>query len=169
MKNRKTVYIALAALFAALTAALTTVHLPLPSEAGYVHFGDAMIYIAASLLPAPYSLMAAAVGGAMADAISGFINWVPFTFVIKAVNAVPFALYHKYSKHKKIVTWQAFTMSLISGIITLVLYFFASWVVYGTAAGALADVPGSLVQAGGSTVIFMIIGSIIDRTKINRG
>ena len=76
---------------------------------------------------------------------------------------------HKYSKNKKIVTWQAFTMSLISGIITLVLYFFASWVVYGTAAGALADVPGSLVQAGGSTVIFMIMGSIIDKTKINRG
>ena len=45
MKNQKTKNIALTAIFAALVAALTMVHLPLPSEAGYVHFGDSMIYL----------------------------------------------------------------------------------------------------------------------------
>ena len=167
MKNRKTLYIALAALFAALTAALTTIHLPLPSEAGYVHFGDAMIYLAASMLPAPYSVLAAALGGALADALFGYFNWVPFTFVIKALNTLPFVIYHKKVKGSKIVCAKTVAISVISGIITVVMYYFASWAVYGTAAAALTDVPGSLVQAGGSTLIFIIIGMVIDKTKLD--
>lgn len=167
VKNKKTVYIAVAALFAALTTALTTIHLPLPSEAGYVHFGDAVIYLAASMIPAPYSIAAAALGGALADALFGFFNWAPFTFVIKAANTLPFVIYHKYSKDHKIVTWKTAALSLASGVITVVLYFFAAWVVYGTAAGAFADVPGSIVQAIGSTVIFIVTGSILDKTKLD--
>ena len=167
MRNQKTKNIALAALFAALTAALTTVHLPLPSEAGYVHFGDGMIYLAASMLPGPYALIASALGGAIADAVFGYFNWVPFTFVIKAMNAIPFVVYHHYSKKHKLVSLPTIGMSIISGVITGVMYFFASWIVYGTAAGALADVPGSIVQAVGSTVIFILVGSILDKTKLN--
>ena len=95
MNRKKTQNIALAAVFAAAVTALTMVHLPLPSEAGYVHIGDSMIYLAASFLPAPYALVAAAIGGALADMAFGYFNWMPFTFVIKALNVVPFALYYK--------------------------------------------------------------------------
>ena len=168
--NKNTKYIALTALFAALVCALTTVHLPLPSEAGYVHFGDGMIYLAANFLPAPFAMAAAAIGGALADVIFGYFNWAPFTFVIKAVNAVPFILCFKYMKKnkEKIVSWQTILMCVASGLVTLVLYFFASWVVYGSAATALLDVPGSIVQALGSAVIYILVGAALDATSIKK-
>lgn len=168
MSKNNTRNLALTGVFAAAVAALTMVHLPLPSEAGYVHFGDGMIYLAASFLPGPYAIVAAAVGGALADIVFGFFNWAPFTFVIKAVNAVPFVLCYKYMKKKnaKIITLPSVMMTVVSGIITIVLYFFASWVVYGNAATALLDVPGSITQAVGSAVIYCLVGAALDASKV---
>ncbi|MBP3329028.1 MAG: TIGR04002 family protein [Clostridia bacterium] len=174
MNRKKTQNIALAAIFTAAITALTMVHLPLPSEAGYVHIGDSMIYLAASFLPAPYAIVAAALGGALADMVFGFFNWMPFTFVIKALNVIPFVICFKYSKksQQKIITLPSVVMSLVSGVVTVVLYFFASWVVYGNAATAWLDVPGSVVQAAGSTVIYCLAGVALDaskiKTKLNR-
>ncbi len=167
MKRKKSLQIALAALFTALITALTTVHLPLPSEAGYVHFGDAMIYLAACILPAPYALASAALGGALADGLFGFFNWLPLTFFIKAVNTLPFLLCRKFETSQKLVTAKTVLASVGSGVITCVLYFFAAWLVYGTAPAALADVPGSLVQAVGSSVLFILFGAVLDKTKFN--
>ncbi len=168
MNRKKTQSIALAAVFAAAITALTMVHLPLPSEAGYVHIGDSMIYLAASFLPAPYAVVAAAVGGALADMTFGYFNWLPFTFIIKALNVVPFLVYYKYSKksQQKIVTFPSVLMSLASGVVTIVMYFFASWIVYGNTATALLDVPGSVIQAVGSTVIFCLAGAALDAAKV---
>lgn len=168
MNQKKTQKLALAGIFAAAITALTMVHLPLPSEAGYVHVGDSMIYLAASFLPAPYAFVAAAVGGSLADMIFGYFNWMPFTFVIKALNVISFALYYRHSSKKsnKIITLPSIMMSVASGVITIVMYFFASWIVYGNAATALLDVPGSIVQAVGSSVIFCLAGAALDAAKV---
>ncbi len=168
MREKKTRNLALSAVFIAAITALTMVHLPLPSEAGYVHIGDSMIYLAASFLPGPYAIITAAIGGALADMVFGFFNWMPFTFVIKAINAIPFVICFKYLKKnsEKIITVPSIMMSIVSGIITIVLYFFASWVVYGNSATAWLDVPGSVVQAVGSSVIYCLAGAALDATKI---
>lgn len=168
MNRKKTQKIALAAVFAAAITALTMVHLPLPSEAGYVHIGDSMIYLAASFLPAPYALVAAAIGGSLADMAFGYFNWMPFTFVIKALNVIPFVVYHKYSRKKmnRIITFPSVVMSALSGVVTIVMYFFASWIVYGNAATAWLDVPGSVVQAVGSSVIYCLAGVALDAAKV---
>ena len=52
--------------------------------------------------------------------------------------------------------------------VTLVLYFFASWIVYGSAATALLDVPGSIVQALGSAVIYILVGAALDAAGIKK-
>ena len=50
------------ALFAGAITMMTAymLHIPLPTG-GYIHLGDAMIYLAACLLPVPYAAAAAAV------------------------------------------------------------------------------------------------------------
>lgn len=168
MNNKKIKNLALAAVFTAAITGLTMVHLPLPSEAGYVHVGDSMIYLAASFLPGPYAVIAAALGGALADMLFGFFNWMPFTFVIKAMNAIPFVLCFKYLKKNsdKIITLPSIAMSVLSGVITIVMYFFASCIVYGNVATAFLDVPGSVVQAVGSSVIYCLVGAPLDASKI---
>lgn len=170
MRNKKNKNLALAALFAALIAALTMVHLPIISQSGYVHFGDSMIYLCASLLPAPYALAAAAIGGALADVFFGYFNWAPFTFVIKAMNALPFAIAYKHMKKGKnrLVSPTTVLMMVASALVTCVFYFFASWVIYGSAAAAFVDLPGSILQAIGSSLIYLLIGAAFDSADVKK-
>lgn len=56
-------YITLTGLMAAMIALMTAYicHIPTGTNGGYIHFGDSLIYIAATLLPTPYALAAAAI------------------------------------------------------------------------------------------------------------
>ena len=67
--NRPAALITVTGLFAAMIALMTAYifHIPYGANGGYIHFGDALIYIAAILLPRPYALAAAAIGGGLAD------------------------------------------------------------------------------------------------------
>ncbi len=73
------------ALFAAAITVMTAymLHIPLPTG-GYIHLGDALIYLAACLLPVPYAAAAAAIGAGLADLLTAPM-WVLPTLVIKAV------------------------------------------------------------------------------------
>lgn len=82
-----------AAVFAALIAVMTAyIKFNTGINDGYLHFGDSMIYLAACILPLPYAMAAAAIGGFCADILAGAAAWAPFTAIIKALNALPFAL-----------------------------------------------------------------------------
>ncbi len=163
--KNKTRSIALTGVFAALITALTMVHFSVRGN-GYIHFGDGMIYLATSFLPGPYALAAAAIGGALADLFSGYAIWAPFTFVIKAMNALPFALYFRNLKNQeKIISFKTLALSAMSGVITVALYFLSTWILYGFEF-ALIDVPGSAVQAVGSTVIYCLAGLALDAAKV---
>lgn len=83
--------IAITAMCAALVT-VTTAFIKIPSPLGYSHAGDSMIYLAASILPGPFGIIASSIGGALADLISGYPHWAIPTAIIKAVNAVPFVL-----------------------------------------------------------------------------
>ncbi len=75
----------LTALFASAITVMTAyiLHIPIPTG-GYIHLGDALIYLAACLLPLPYAAAAAAVGAGLADLLTAPM-WVLPTLVIKAV------------------------------------------------------------------------------------
>ena len=74
----------LTGLFAAMITLMTAYicHIPYGANGGYIHFGDALIYIAAVLLPRPYALAAAAIGGGLADLLTAPM-WAPATDVYK--------------------------------------------------------------------------------------
>ena len=80
----------MSAQFAAAIAVMTAylLHIPIPTG-GYIHVGDALIYLAACLLPAPYAVGAAMVGAGLADLLTAPM-WVVPTLVIKAVVALLF-------------------------------------------------------------------------------
>lgn len=89
-KTNKLLLLVLSALFAAMITVMTAFlfHIPIGVNGGYLHFGDALIYLAASMLPTPYACIAAAVGAGLADIVSGAPIWAPFTLVIKACIAL---------------------------------------------------------------------------------
>ena len=80
----------LSAVFAAAITVTTAylLHIPIPTG-GYIHVGDAVLYLAACLLPAPYAVAAAAIGAGLADLLTAPM-WVLPTLVIKALVALLF-------------------------------------------------------------------------------
>ena len=85
MKNKNSVfYMVLASLFAALIAVFTAFIFRIPIKIGansaYIHFGDAFIFLAASILPTPYAVAAAGIGGALGDL---FLRWCRVDFLYR--------------------------------------------------------------------------------------
>ena len=67
-----------------------TAYIHVPSHTGYTHVGDGFLYLAASLLPAPFAAAAGAIGAGLADLLSGYGIWAPGTVIIKVLTAFCF-------------------------------------------------------------------------------
>lgn len=151
--------------FSALLAAMITIftayicHIPVGSNGGYIHFGDSLIYIAACLLPWPYAMAAAAIGGGLADILTAPI-WAPATIIIKALISIPFT-----NKSSKIVTARNVISTIIAFVISATGYAIAEAVITQTNILVVlpVSVPGSVIQSGGSAIIFIILGLVLDK------
>ena len=159
MKNNKNIFnLVLAALFAALIFVLTK-FVSVPTAIGYIHPGDAAIYLAASLLPTPYALAAAGLGGALADLVGGYFVYIPVTFAVKALLALCFT-----SKKENIINVRNIIATVVCCGITVFGYFSFEIFYYGTA--AYASMLPNLFQGVISGVLFVIIGFAFDKTKV---
>ena len=165
-KRQSIKHLTIAALFAAMIAVFTAFIFHIPIKIGantaYLHFGDAFIFIAASVLPMPYAVTAAAIGGALGDLMCGAAVWMPFTFVVKALIALMFT-----SKGKIINKRNIFAIFL-SLIITVVIYYIAEALIYGNWITPALSVLGNVVQIVGSGLIYLSIGFALDKTKIKK-
>ncbi len=77
---------------------------------------------------------------------------------------------HYYVKSKgkhRIVNLRTVLMTIVSGLITAFGYLLAEEIMYSFQT-AWTSLPISLIQATGSAVIFLIIGSALDAAKIQR-
>ena len=159
--NRKVLNMVYAAVFAAMIFALTRfIQIPVPGGAGYLHFGDAMIYIVASTLGGPWALLASALGAAIADLSSVFAVYAPISAIVKVLIALPFVFVNK--KSEKILT----PLTIPSGVITVLGYFLGDLIV--NKAYAVADIPMNIVQAVGSAIIFVVISAAFDAAKLKK-
>ncbi len=169
MNNKKKIFnLVNAALFTAIIT-VTTAYIKFNTgiNNGYIHVGDSAIYLAACILPAPYSFISAALGGAFADLLAGAAVWAPFTAIIKALNSLVFLAIFKISKKdtkNKIMTSDSIIAGFISGLITVCGYFLCEGLLYSFASAA-TSVPFSLIQAAASLVIFIIIAAALDKAN----
>ncbi|MDE6220527.1 MAG: TIGR04002 family protein [Lachnospiraceae bacterium] len=152
-------YLTITGLMAAMITVMTAYicHIPTGINGGYIHFGDSIIYLAAALLPTPYALAAAAIGGGLADLLTSPI-WAPATIIIKMLITIPFT-----NKSAKIITPRNVTACIIAYFISGFSYFVAEYLLFGTGAALIASMSGSLIQSGGSAVFFVIFGLALDR------
>lgn len=154
-----------AGLFTALITIMTAYlfHIPVGANSGYIHFGDSMIYLAAVLLPAPYALLAAGIGGALADVLCGASLWAPATFIIKMLITIPFS-----NRKEKIVNVRNVVATIVAFLISGTGYFFAEALIFGTKTAFISSMAGSLVQSGGSAIFFIIFGTVLDRIRFKQ-
>lgn len=153
--------ITLTGIFTALTYVLTA-FLHVPTIKGYVHIGDAVIFLAGSILPTPYAVFAGSVGSALSDALSGYLIWVPATLIIKAATALLFT-----SKNKNIICAHNLIALLPALVICVGGYgLYSGTVIYHSIAAGFADAAANAVQTISSAIVYVISGLSLSKVKV---
>ena len=149
-------------LFSAMITIMTAYicHIPYGMNGGYVHFGDALIYLAAVFLPRPYALAAAAIGGGLADLLTAPM-WMPATVIIKMLIVLPFT-----HKADKILSKRNIIAPFMALLISTAGYYLAEGILFGSFGAALLTISGSLIQSGGSAAVFYILGTMLDKLHV---
>lgn len=152
-------YLTMTGVMAALITIMTAYmcHIPIGVNGGYIHFGDSIIYLTAVLLPTPYAMAAAAIGGGLADLLTAPM-WAPATVIIKMLLTLSFT-----AKSNKIINTRNILAAVIGYIITGVGYFFAEYLIFGTGAVLLVSMGQNLIQSIGSTIFFVLFGFALDK------
>lgn len=167
-RSQKIRRMAISGLFAALIYVFTA-YLHIPTGAGYTHAGDGLIYLAACILPTPYAAAAGAVGGALADGLTGFLVWMPATIIIKAVTALFFS-----DKSEKIITLRNILGIIPSLVLCVVGYSLYEGVVmakgFSAAAviAAFGQTPAYCIQVAASSVLYIAVGIALDKVSFKK-
>lgn len=170
MKNKKLYKICLTGLFAAIITIFTIlVKINTGINEGYIHLGDCMIYLAGCIV-GPYAIIGSAIGGALADILSGAAVWALPTAIVKVFTCLPFVLAMRaYTKKKpfKIINTYTVLMTLVSGAVTVLGYLAAESILYSFEA-AIPSIPLNAIQAAGNAVAFIVLGLLLDAAKIQK-
>ncbi|MGL4484964.1 MAG: ECF transporter S component [Anaerovoracaceae bacterium] len=170
-------------LAAAIIIATMFVKIPIPFTQGYVHLGDAIIFISFFALGWKYAAAVAAIGSAMGDILGGFAAWAPWTLVIKGfmvlVVGIIISIYkrgksrenHKPAKEninleieKSNIVIDTIAM-FVGGIVMTTGYFFAEGIMYGNWAAALLGIPWNIGQFVVGIIIALISIKAIEKRK----
>ena len=161
----KTKRIVVASLMAALTCVATMIiKIPSPLE-GYLNLGDCVVLVAGWMLSPAYGFLAAGLGSALADLLSGYAIYAPATFVIKGLMALAaFAVYKLLQKRVG-----KFSARLIGGITAEVLmiagYFVFEGFMYGFGP-SVVNIPANAVQGVAGIIVGLLLIKVFEKANI---
>ncbi len=168
--NKHLRHVVLAALLAALIFLFTAyvLHIPVGTGGGYIHLGDTMVYMAAVLLPLPYAVAAAAIGGGLADVLSGAAVWAVPTVIIKSLMVLFFT-----AKADRMLCRRNWWAPLPAGVVGIGGYFLAELAIVtlsgGTMqaalVGSMAAVLPNMVQELAGGVAFLVLAAVLDKAN----
>ncbi len=164
MKNQKLKLTIISALFAALVCVATMViKIPTPLN-GYINLGDCIILVASFTLPCGYGFLAAGIGSALADILSGYTAYAPATFIIKGIMVlVVFAVTEILKINRQNLT------KVLSGVLAelwMVLgYYIFEGFMYGFSA-SLANIPMNLIQGVAGLILAFVLVRVLEKQKV---
>lgn len=153
---------ALGGMLAALVFVATYfLKIPIPMTSGYVHLGDGIILLGATLL-GWLSMPAAALGSMLADLLLGWPTYALPTLIIKGLVAGVAVLAARQSKTSfKLLLWLLAEAAMVFG------YFVVEWLLLGYgAAGAWANVLGNTLQGLSGVVVVLALAPVMRRVKL---
>ena len=130
-----------------------TAYIHVPSHTGYTHVGDGFLYLAASLLPAPFAAAAGAIGAGLADLLSGYGIWAPGTVIIKVLTAFCFT-----NRREKLVNKRNVLGILPALVLCVGGYYLYEALITGNFTAPALGIPGYLTQVALSSVVYLALG-----------
>ena len=161
--------ITICAMLAAMTAIATMIiKVPTLGTNGYVNIGDALVIVSAWVLGNPYGALAAGIGSALADILSGYGSYAPATAVIKFAMAFVFTLiYSSMNKNHSANIFASVVASVVAEMIMIAGYFLYESTVMGYGIAASASVISNAIQGGVCIVLGVALIQLL--AKVVRG
>lgn len=161
--NKKIFKPIFAALFAAIICVATfIIQIPVAVTGGYINMGDCFVLLSGIVLGPVYSFLAAGLGSALADILSGYVLYAPATFLIKGIMALVISLLFKCFKSKNNI-FTLLLLGLISEAIMIVGYFVYECFILSYGFGAVGAIPGNIFQGIFAITVNTLLVQIISK------
>ncbi|MFO7849907.1 MAG: ECF transporter S component [Spirochaetia bacterium] len=142
--------IATLAILIAVTAVFTyIIRIPIAPTRGYINFGDVAIFFTALTFGPVTALVSGGIGTALADIISGYAQWAPFSFLAHGLQGLVIALIagriRSAEETPKLRLALLFPAFLAGTVVMGGIYFLTGGFMVGFPA-ATAEIPGNILQ-----------------------
>ena len=173
--NEKTNTLVMTAMMTCLVLLTTyTFKIPTPFQ-GYVHLGDAMIFLSVLVVGRKNGAAAAAFGSALADLLGGYVAFAPWTFVIKGLMALVMGYFidlmaKKQGKSVKICSVPLIEIvgMIIAGVVMVLGYGVADAVLAGNIMSGILSMPANCGQFAAGVVIASVLAGALYRTPAGK-
>ena len=158
-KDRHALKVAVVAVLTAVVVVFTLV-IRIPTTKGYLNLCDVAICFIAFTFGPVSAFLAAGLGTAIADLISGYAQWAPISFFVHGIEGLLIALIVRKQPLSKMRTF----LAAIVCVLTVSLgYFVLSALFISTVAVAAAEIPPNMIQAGVGVVFGLALSKAIKR------
>ena len=155
-----------------IMVAIMFIKIPIPFTQGYVHPGDAMIFLAVLVLGWKYGAAAAAFGGMLGDVMGGFAAWAPWTFCIKGMMAMILGLVielaMKKERSRRFVMAVMIVGMVIAGAFMTVGYYAAEGIMYGNWVVPVMGIPWNIGQFAVGMVLALVLAEALCKTPAKK-
>lgn len=157
--------IVISSLLAALVCVATMIiKIPSPLQ-GYLNPGDAVVLLSGWLLSPLYGFLAAGLGSALADLLSGYATYAPATFLIKGLMA----LIAYYAFQGLTVKFGKLFSRIFSGVFAEILmilgYYVFEGFLYGFVPSAV-NIPANAVQGVAGLILGIALIKLFEKHQI---
>lgn len=176
MKRREKTYtIVMTAMMTCLILLTTyTFKIPTPFQ-GYIHLGDAMIFLSVLAVGKKNGALAAAVGSSLADLLGGYAAFAPWTFLIKGLMALVMGLFismmtKKQGKRIKLVGVPLMEIvgMIFAGLVMVLGYAITDAVLAGNIWAGILSMPTNCGQFTAGVIIASVLAAALYKTPAKR-
>lgn len=142
---------------------IATYLIKIPSLNGYTHIGDSMVILSAFILCKKKGALAAGLGAALCDLLSGYMQYIFPTFFIKAIMVLIICTVVQSLINKTKFAW---IISCILGCTFQVFgYALFETMLYGFPA-AIASIPSNIIQSIVGIVIALVLATTFEKANV---
>ncbi|MCF0117622.1 MAG: DUF523 domain-containing protein [Bacilli bacterium] len=137
--------------------------IPLPLGSGYLNLSDLFIFITADILNPLSSGLVGLLGASLADILSGYAIYAPFTALIKFSEGFLASLVFKNKNNR----WSNYCLLFVISLLNPLLYTIPDFLLL-SAHGMLANIPFNLIQGIVSSFISSPIIWLMNKRNISK-
>jgi uncharacterized membrane protein len=161
-QNKNALKVAMVAVLTAVVVVFTLV-VRVPTAKGYLNLCDVAICFIAFTFGPWSAFIAAGLGTALADLISGYAQWAPISFVVHGVEGLLIALIVKQKGNEAV----SLARKLLAGLVCIATvslgYFALSALFISTVSVAAAEIPGNIAQSGVGFVLGLGVSTAVKK------